>query len=193
MALELRLMRLLSCVINLFSDKLSISANGPIAGIEIHASGVYSINDHILPDGWQYFKNDNIIVMVDIEGKGIHAPVELKFDGEFKIEEYILTDWRGHVIAATVNIMPGKTLLNRAYPNPFNPMTTLSYKLSKVGIIDLSIYNINGQVIETLVNEQQHPGEYTLIWNAFEQPSGMYFLRLQSENDSFYQKLMIIK
>jgi hypothetical protein len=79
--------------INMFSNKLSITSSSIIAGIELHTSGEYTINGNIMPEGWQYYQNDHTIVMVDIEGKGTHEPIELEFDGELKIEKNILSDW----------------------------------------------------------------------------------------------------
>ena len=131
--------------------------------------------------------------MVDIEGKGINGPIELEFDGELKIEENILSDWNGHGISATINMMPKKVALNRAYPNPFNPVTSVNYTLSDMDHVTLSLYNLTGQLIETLVNEKQDAGSYTLVWDAALVPSGMYFLRMETSNEMFHQKLMLLK
>ena len=83
--------------------------------------------------------------------------------------------------------------LNSAYPNPFNPSTTISYTLSRKANINLSVYNISGQLIENLKNGYQNAGNYEIVWDASQQPSGIYLLRLQSENESFNQKLMLMK
>ena len=131
--------------------------------------------------------------MVDIDGKGINSSIELEFDGELKIKENILSDWNGHGISATVNMMPKKVALNTAYPNPFNPVTSISYTLSNMDYVTLSVYNLTGQLIETLVNERQNAGNYTLVWNATLLPSGMYFLRMETGNEMFHQKLMLLK
>ena len=82
---------------------------------------------------------------------------------------------------------------NVADPNPFNPATTINYTLSGMDHVRLSVYNLTGQLIETLVNNRQDAGSYTLVWDAARQPSGMYILRLKSGGEIFNQKLMIIK
>ena len=179
--------------INMSSDKLSITANSTIAGIELHTGGDYTISNKTLPDGWQYYQNDHTIVMVDIDGKGINGSIELEFDGELKIKENILSDWNGHGISATVNMLPEKVALNTAYPNPFNPVTSISYALSDVDHVSLSVYNLTGHLVEILVNESQNAGNYTLVWNATQLPSGMYFLRMETGNEMFHQKLMLLK
>ena len=89
--------------------------------------------------------------------------------------------------------MPSKTSLNQAYPNPFNPSTTFSYVLTETNEVDLSVYSITGQLVESLVDSRQDAGSYSLIWDASLQPSGLYFLRLQAGHETFNQKLMVIK
>ena len=137
--------------------------------------------------------NDNTIILIDIEGRGVEGPIELQFDGELVIQENILSDWNGNGLSALIHIIPNKVGLNTTYPNPFNPSTSISYTLSDLGHVKLSIYNLAGQLIETLKNDYQNAGTHTLTWNASYQPSGMYFLRMETENELFHQKLMLLK
>jgi hypothetical protein len=90
-------------------------------------------------------------------------------------------------------MLPSRTSLYSSYPNPFNPATNISYILAHKANINLSIYNISGQLIEKLNNGYQDAGNYEIVWDASQQPSGIYFLKLQTENESFNQKLMLIK
>jgi len=90
-------------------------------------------------------------------------------------------------------ILPSSTSLNSVYPNPFNPSTNINYVLSSTGKINLSIYNISGQLIETLVSGYQDAGSYDLVWDASLKSSGMYFLRLHTADAVYHQKLMLIK
>ena len=83
--------------------------------------------------------------------------------------------------------------LNAAYPNPFNPSTTISFTLAQRGDINLSVYNISGQLIETLVSGFRDAGSYDMVWDASLQSSGLYFLRLQTTEEIHHQKLMLIK
>jgi hypothetical protein len=73
--------------------------------------------------------------------------------------------------------------LRQNYPNPFNPETVIEYSLSGSGDCDLIIYNINGQVVRTLVSEYQQAGSYKVIWNGRDDsgsilPSGVYLYKL---------------
>ena len=83
--------------------------------------------------------------------------------------------------------------LNIAYPNPFNPTTSINYTISDMDYVILSVYNLTGQLIETLIDGQQNAGNYTLVWDAAQLPSGMYFLRMETSNEMFHQKLMLLK
>lgn len=69
--------------------------------------------------------------------------------------------------------------LNPNYPNPFNLSTTISYELTESGFVDVSIFNVNGQVIDTLVDCQQMKGKYTIQWQAHNAASGVYFCVLR--------------
>ncbi len=84
------------------------------------------------------------------------------------------------------------------YPNPFNPATTISYQLPEIMNVNIMIYNILGQRIATLVNENQKPGNYQFKWDASRQSSGMYLYRFQgtAKSGKTYvdeQKMLLIK
>ncbi|MDD5582601.1 MAG: two-component regulator propeller domain-containing protein [Candidatus Marinimicrobia bacterium] len=79
------------------------------------------------------------------------------------------------------------------YPNPFNPTTTLYYILSEPNYVNLSIYDITGKQIEQLVNHFTAAGYYTLLWDASQFSSGIYFARLQVGNTIKTQKMLLIK
>ena len=79
------------------------------------------------------------------------------------------------------------------YPNPFNPKTIISYQLPVITYVDLSIYNILGQKVATLVSEKQHSGKYEVYWNAIEFSSGIYFYKLQTDNLFAVNKMFLSK
>ena len=89
--------------------------------------------------------------------------------------------------------IPDKFLLSQNYPNPFNPNTTISYWLSAASHADLSIYNILGQKIATLVSGQQQAGQYQVSWDASGLSSGVYFYRLVTAQHSQVHKMMLIR
>ena len=83
--------------------------------------------------------------------------------------------------------------LNNSFPNPFNPITTISYDLSTLSNIHINIYNINGQIMEVLSNKVHQPGTYNVIWNAEGYTSGVYFVKLIAGEFVYTQKIMLIK
>jgi hypothetical protein len=79
------------------------------------------------------------------------------------------------------------------YPNPFNSLTTISYQLPLSGHVSIKVYDIIGQEIDTLVNEFKEPGEYTVIWNAEDMPSGLYFYSLKANGFTQTKKMLFHK
>ncbi|NQU66987.1 MAG: tandem-95 repeat protein [Candidatus Marinimicrobia bacterium] len=89
--------------------------------------------------------------------------------------------------------LPTQVSLLPAYPNPFNPRTTIRYQLPEQTNVSLVIVNMIGQEVTSLVNTQQQPGEYAISWDASDLASGIYFIKLVTENQTSLQKLMLIK
>lgn len=94
------------------------------------------------------------------------------------IEEVNLPEHTGHL---------------NCYPNPFNAQTTISFSLTRPGDVEISIYDITGRFAETVVNGSYATGEYSIIWNADEYSSGIYFARLQNDSRSHSEKLVLLK
>ncbi len=83
--------------------------------------------------------------------------------------------------------------LSQNYPNPFNPSTTFSYFLPKKSFVDLSIYNIRGELIENLVLETMDQGQYYKIWNATKYSSGIYIYQLKCNDIILQKKCLFVK
>ena len=88
--------------------------------------------------------------------------------------------------------------MGRAYPNPFNPMTQIDFKIPTESQVEISIFNLRGQRVSTLVNEYTQPGNYSIYWDARYFASGVYFVHFTVSGDNItpvsqIQKLMLIK
>jgi len=79
------------------------------------------------------------------------------------------------------------------YPNPFNSRTTFSFFLRKRSRLNLSVYNIIGQKIATILNAEQLPGYHSISWEATNLNSGIYYLYLSSEDYLTVQKCILLK
>jgi len=90
-------------------------------------------------------------------------------------------------------VIPDDFTILQAYPNPFNPVTTISYQLPAMETVNISIYNIAGQLTDVLVNEVQMPGEHSITWRADQNPSGMYLVRMTSNGTTAVKKIQLIK
>ena len=89
--------------------------------------------------------------------------------------------------------IPNNIVLNPAYPNPFNPSTQLSFDIVHEGLINLSVYDINGRLMEVLKNGQVSGGNHLIEWNAESYASGIYFVQLLTDDLSLSQKLILVK
>ena len=126
------------------------------------------------PDGITWTKHDNPATM----------------DSPYSESDPVLTDIDQSIRPG----IPEKFQLYQNYPNPFNPSTTISYQLAIGSQIELSIYNLRGQRVATLVNKKQTAGSYQVQWDATGFAGGVYFYRLRTDQ-GFGQtkKLLFLK
>jgi len=89
--------------------------------------------------------------------------------------------------------IPEKFGLQPAYPNPFNPSLTIPYGLTEDGQMTLKVYNLHGQLVETLMNTHAFKGTYSYTWQPVNLSAGIYFIRLQSGNRVNLQKVVFVK
>ncbi len=89
--------------------------------------------------------------------------------------------------------LPNSHVLNQNYPNPFNPSTQISFSLAKTGQASLKIYNIKGQLIDSILDKNLTAGSYELKWNASGLPSGIYIYKLTTKSGNYSKKLVLIK
>jgi len=91
------------------------------------------------------------------------------------------------------NVIPGQFQILQAFPNPFNPLTTFTFKLRHATHVRLEIYNAVGQKVDTLINAQRWPGSYALPWDAGHLASGLYYAHLQIEGQSAICPVVLLK
>jgi len=119
--------------------------------------------------------------------------------GNYKLVPRKNDDFKGFVTdVKSEKPLPLKFVLSQNYPNPFNPSTKIKYSiptgLSKNALsVQLKIYDILGREIVTLVNKNQSPGNYEVVWDASNFTSGIYFYRLTAGNKISVKKMMLIK
>ena len=79
------------------------------------------------------------------------------------------------------------------YPNPFNPIVTISFSILEFGLTIITVYDLTGRQLETLTNEVLSIGNYSINWNASSYPSGVYLIRMDSGDFIQTQKVVLVK
>ena len=102
-------------------------------------------------------------------------------------------DLIGDVVSTSITLIPDEYSLNNAYPNPFNPVTTISYGLPEESFVRLAVYDVMGREVDRLYNDIKPAGYHALVWNAGNNASGMYFVQLISEDFVKTQKIILVK
>jgi len=100
------------------------------------------------------------------------------------------------ILRKSASTVPTTFALHPAYPNPFNPITTIRFEIPFVKThsnASLQIYDITGRLVDTLIDEIIEPGYHTVQWNASKVSSGIYFYKLTSDNQSITKKLVLMK
>ena len=110
---------------------------------------------------------------------------------------YTVTDALGASVAMPLHPRPAAFSLATNYPNPFNPATTIEYALPQPADVQLTVYNVVGQVVRTLVAEHQAAGRYLVAWDATNDnghslSAGIYFYRLQAGGEFHAVKKMLL-
>lgn len=95
-------------------------------------------------------------------------------------------------------VLPQNLELGQNYPNPFNPETVISYSVPSQCHVTLTVFNLLGQRVATLVNEEKAAGDYEITWDAIGQDgsrlaSGVYFYALQTNDERESRKMMLVK
>jgi len=83
--------------------------------------------------------------------------------------------------------------LHQNYPNPFNPETSIRFSIPTSENVELNVYNILGQKVSLLINEQKAQGEYEIKFNASNLPSGIYIYSLRAGNVFETRKMLLVK
>ena len=111
---------------------------------------------------------------------------------------YGSASWVDEEVNELIKTIPKEYHLSQNYPNPFNPVTTINYQIPTDQRVRLSIYNILGQEVKTLVNSEQFAGYYTIRWDGSNNSyaklsSGTYFYVIQTENYRQVKKMLLLK
>jgi len=116
-------------------------------------------------------------------GKYLYRLKQIDFNGTFTYSDEVNVEVE----------IPLVYSLEQNYPNPFNPSTTIKYSIQKDGFVKLAIYNLLGEEITVLINNEQKAGKYEIMFDASRFASGVYMYRLESNNFISIKKMILIK
>jgi hypothetical protein len=113
--------------------------------------------------------------------------LSLYADREIYLDSLFVTNVKDHTL------YPTDYTLHHNFPNPFNPTTTIRYDLPRRAYVSLTIYNILGQKVESLVNREQEIGKYEVVWNAARMPGGVYYYQLITDEFVGTKKMVLLQ
>ena len=113
--------------------------------------------------------------------------------GDYTVVDVIAGTSGGAALNADVVIIPTVFGLNDAYPNPFNPTTSVELAMPQDGFVSVKVYNLMGQVVATLHEGNLTANSYSFTWDAADVASGMYLLQAEMAGNVDVQKIMLMK
>lgn len=113
--------------------------------------------------------------------------------GRIVIDQVQLAQQVPSAVTVSPGTVPATTALLQNYPNPFNPASDIRYQLSASGHVRLSVYDLLGRLVTTLVDEAGSPGTYTVRFDGSRVASGMYFYRLEAGSFVATRRMLLVK
>ncbi|TVQ09655.1 MAG: T9SS C-terminal target domain-containing protein, partial [Balneolaceae bacterium] len=179
------------------------AAYGDATGYLSVPAGIYSLD--VTPAG----ANETIVANFNIDLSGAAGASAVVFasgflspannqDGDSFVLALALADGTVLVVTPTSTErvetgIPVEFALEQNYPNPFNPTTQISYSLPQASDVTLTVYNIQGQRVATLVNNRVEAGRHTVTFEANGLASGLYLYRITTGSFSQTAKMMLVK
>lgn len=160
--------------------------------MEIFNPGLGSDSLHISYYAYHFLKKGSFAY----EGRtGGEQWLEGRID-PIQLSKYL--DYLSEIHPGSSEKVPENFILKQNYPNPFNPKTAISYQLTAVSNVELTVYNILGQKVKTIVNKGQSAGPHSVIWDGTDNnnrtvSSGVYIYKLQAGNEKQSRKMLFLR
>jgi len=169
-------------------NSVSIESNGYVGAIQMilnHSEDfAIELTDNAFIADYITEGNKTTLMVVAPEGKELFTAV-----GNFEIVETLAANSNDYLDVVNPEVIS----LGSAYPNPFNPTTSFELSVGNAGHVTMNVYNVMGQVVETLVNNTMDAGNYNITWDATNFSSGMYVVKAETANGLASQKVMLVK
>ncbi|MBT7939589.1 MAG: T9SS type A sorting domain-containing protein [Candidatus Marinimicrobia bacterium] len=172
---------------------INVSSDGTVAGVQISVKGEFDILSTNLPAGWEIHNNNNTILAFTTNGSSLTEDMKIYYDGIVVVKSGTVADWFGGGSEAELLFVPDVYSLKPAYPNPFNPVTNISFDIPFESMVQITIYDALGRQVAVLVNDMQTAGVKQITWNAEAHSSGLYIVKMQAGDFTKTQKILLIK
>ena len=189
---------------------IRIESGSDVAGVElsINSDDYYSVslkdNSHIETYS-RYYNNSlkvlsfnsfnepfdgHVIEYRITDGRAIsQEDIHLIIASPLAVEFYVTSNFNGEIDV----LSPVSYQLHDVYPNPFNPSTQVSFTLPVDGYVGLYVFNLKGDQVDTIYEGYQQDGTHSYTWNASSLPSGVYYIRMNSNTSTLSVKAMLLK
>jgi hypothetical protein len=188
--------------------EIGLFVNGECKGAEVITDSLVQLRAYVLNDTTVFDPGD-MELQLSYGSRSLNTTIT-----DFKVKHDILDGWESNKkyitqgqqnyylisLTDTENNIPVviRTTLSQNYPNPFNPITTINYSITEEGTVELTVYNIKGQKVKTLVNERKEAGQHSIVWNGKDNTnktvsSGIYFYSLSTGKKNMKKKMLLLK
>ena len=184
--------------IELLNEKIMIKANGIFNGIQLLTKNNYSIINQEIPNGWELFQGEKGLMILNLTNESNINEMVINYEGDIEIVEHMAVNLYGNIIPSNIVGIPSQFSLNQNFPNPFNPSTTISYDLPEKSFVNLTIYNIIGNKIRTLIDFEQDIGNKLVVWDSKDDfgnsvSAGIYLYSIKTNNFLESKKMVLLK
>jgi hypothetical protein len=169
---------------------VDINADGYIGGVQMTLSHGDDFSIELTDNAYiaEYKTNGNstMLIVINPEDEEI-----FKSSGDFTVDEVLVTNSQEFI--NVVKELPVSFTLSNAYPNPFNPTTTLTLDVTDQAFASVKVFNLRGEVVGILMNDMVDAGSFTMTWDASNLSSGVYMIRAEAGGQIATQKVMLVK
>ena len=146
--------------------------------------------------GWGGIAGNGQLDLDKIAGIAIEVAIDGPLDREMIKGEFIFDNFVLNAIPTSVSVseqLPNDFALEQNYPNPFNPSTQINFNVANRSNVKLTVFDILGREVATLVDKEMMPGKYNVVFDAGDLPAGIYFYKIQAGKYSQTNKMILLK
>ena len=169
-----------------------IESDGEIAGFQIELSNPIAIEEISLPSGWAWNQSGVKFVAYSIDGSSLSNGFTVPLHEPGLITNIKIAGWGGETIQAQQVPMPQSFGL-QIHPNPFNPGCNISFELVAAKNIELDVYNVKGQHLQSIMIGLRQAGYQQFYWTPSDFSSGTYLIRLSDGENFQFKKILYLK